>query len=260
MRTAIHSGNIVIDADHERLSLLIREAVGLWMSKVPAVDFDAKLGQIHDVLVDHFHNEETILRASHFKDIVQHHANHEGILAQIDEMMAKLYGEGGSLSRFKIIDRLEAILFEHEMVEDGDYITHLLNDRGKLNIEWSDKYEIGVATVDNLHLDFVHVYNKLAGCIAQKNDKEDILDAMVELYDFAVTNFPKEEEIIANKFGRIAFVKHSKVHREFLNRLDDIVIRYTQDDVDAKASIGGYLRYLLLDHLETGTAEIITTA
>jgi hypothetical protein len=55
MRTAIQFGNVVIDADHRRLSCLIGEAVDLWMSKVPTADFDAKLEQIHDVLLDHFH-------------------------------------------------------------------------------------------------------------------------------------------------------------------------------------------------------------
>jgi hemerythrin len=259
MRTAIQFGNAIIDADHCQISGLISEAVDLWMSKVPAIDFDAKLTQIHEALLDHFQTEETVLRASHYDGAARHHLTHEGILLQIDEIMENLHAEEGNSSRFKVIDRLEAILFDHEMVEDGDYVSHLIADGGKLFIDWSSKFNSGISSIDELHRNFVIIYNKLADCINLNKDKEDALDAMVELYDFAVINFPKEEEIIAQACNnKVLF--HHQYHKEFLNRLDDILMRYVADSIDVKSAIGGYLRYLLLDHLETGSAEIITTA
>jgi hemerythrin len=260
MRAAIHSGNVVIDEDHEQLSQLIGEAVDLWMSKVPAADFDVKLRQIHDMLLEHFHIEETILRASHYDGIRQHHLVHEDISSRINDLMLKLYGNEENISRFNVIDQLEAILFDHEMVEDSDYISHLVRDDGKLIIDWQNKFDTGIADLDRRHRDLVSIYNRLAGCILRKMDKEDVLDVMVELYDFTVMNFPLEEEVVFLNLDSGSLARHRKYHKELINRIDDIVIKYVANDANAKLAIGGYLRYLLIDHLETGAAEIITTA
>jgi hemerythrin len=249
MHSGIKSGNPLIDAGHKRLGALVGEVAGLWMMGADLPTFKSKLLEVREAIAQHFREEELILRASRYAGAEKHHQTHAGILEQLDKLIVSIDGDNAPRDRYRLVDRLESALFDHELMEDSDYLDHLQADRANMLVAWAPDLAMGIEMIDRHHQVLLNTFNRLVMRIHNQHDKDDVLDALSELRDHARIHFPLEEELLGRHVQEPFFEQHRRHHQEFLDSLESVIHGFIAGKENIRASVDGYLKYLLIEHM-----------
>ncbi|ATG91917.1 bacteriohemerythrin [Methylomonas koyamae] len=87
-------------------------------------------------------------------------------------------------------------------------------------LTWNDQLLVGLDSVDGQHQKLVELINKLDELVAVGGDSESMVATVGELADYTAYHFRHEEELMAAAdFNPELFAKHSKEHREFVDKI-----------------------------------------
>jgi hemerythrin len=86
---------------------------------------------------------------------------------------------------------------------------------------WSDDYRVNVAEIDEQHKKLLEHVNKLHAGVEAQIDKKDLLELLVELYDYTAFHFASEEKLMG-QHGMKKVKKHHKEHKLLLKHLKHI--------------------------------------
>jgi len=86
---------------------------------------------------------------------------------------------------------------------------------------WSDDYSVNVAEIDGQHKQLLEHVNNLHTGVEAQIDKKDLLELLVELYDYTAFHFASEEKLM-DQHGMKEVSKHQKEHELLLKHLEHI--------------------------------------
>ncbi len=81
-------------------------------------------------------------------------------------------------------------------------------------IEWSDKYSVNVAIIDEEHKNFIDIFNRVTVIKQSNYSQEEVGEILDELVKFARKHF-KTEETYMSKFQYPDFLLHYNEHLNF---------------------------------------------
>jgi len=113
-----------------------------------------------------------------------------------------------------------------------------VDGRGVLErVEWSERLEVGIPSIDDQHKRFFDLAADLAG----EEDQVRVMRSLAQLSDYVRTHFQDEEALMAaaNYPGTEA---HRRSHQEFRQLLADLLVRARTMSLD---EIAEEVRYLI---------------
>jgi hemerythrin len=119
-----------------------------------------------------------------------------------------------------------------------------------MKLIWEDKYSVGVKLIDDQHKMMFETINKLLYMLsnmAQKNEIDEIISKLVEYKKF---HFETEEKYF-DEFNYEYAEEHKAKHRDFNNKLAELVEKNKDDSITLAFSLIDFLEDWLLDHLIT---------
>jgi hemerythrin len=115
---------------------------------------------------------------------------------------------------------------------------------------WEEKYSVGVKLIDDQHKMMFETINTLIdilGGVPQKNEIDEIISKLVEYKKF---HFATEEKYF-DDFNYEYAEEHKAKHRDFNNKLDELVAKNKDDSIILAFGLIDFLEDWLLDHLIT---------
>jgi hemerythrin len=115
---------------------------------------------------------------------------------------------------------------------------------------WEEKYSVGVKLIDDQHKMMFETINTLIdilGGVPQKNEIDEIISKFVEYKKF---HFATEEKYF-DDFNYENAEEHKAKHRDFNNKLDELVAKNKDDSIILAFGLIDFLEDWLLDHLIT---------
>ncbi len=118
---------------------------------------------------------------------------------------------------------------------------------------WRDAMSVGNNIIDADHRYLICYVNTVELALQNPEEKEILLSAMSQLYDYAYEHFMREERI-QQRISYPDFNKHRQEHKELLEQLvalrNKINRDYSNEDISAQYSeIVSFLRHWLIDHV-----------
>jgi len=114
------SGHPQIDQAHDNLAARLGEIGRLWREQAAPEVLHHKTKDIREAMAQHFEEERDIF--SSFGISSPDHAEmHAAMLFRVDTLMSMARHVARSRDWYNLVEQLEAILYEHEVVEDGRF-------------------------------------------------------------------------------------------------------------------------------------------
>lgn len=128
-------------------------------------------------------------------------------------------------------------------------------DDGQPLVQWQESYSVGIAAIDKQHKMLLSYINQLHRSIHNGGDTATLLEILDSLAGYAFTHFSTEEIFFANS-GYPQAEAHTRVHREFEQK----VIQFREAVLDKKADVDvtvlEFLKEWLLEHIQKMDAGI----
>ncbi len=118
---------------------------------------------------------------------------------------------------------------------------------------WRDAMSVGNNIIDADHRYLICYVNTVELALQKPDEKEVLMSALSQLYDYAYEHFMREERI-QQKISYPEFNKHRQEHKELLEQLlelrNKINSHYSEADIDKHYSeIVSFLRHWIIDHV-----------
>jgi hemerythrin-like metal-binding protein len=119
---------------------------------------------------------------------------------------------------------------------------------------WNQRFETGIAAVDEQHLRLVELINSMAKLVTEGKDDDAAIDAILgELGEYASYHFDEEESLMEESgIDRRHFEHHQLQHSQFIDQVGQMWdSRDKQGKPEGKpaAAIGEYLSSWLSSHI-----------
>ena len=83
-----------------------------------------------------------------------------------------------------------------------------------IEMEWDDKYCVGISIIDKYHKDFIDTINKTIIVKENNDDPEGVKEVLREMTDYVLTHF-KTEETYMIEFNYPEYQDHKEEHHDF---------------------------------------------
>ncbi|TSA11360.1 MAG: chemotaxis protein [Betaproteobacteria bacterium] len=122
-------------------------------------------------------------------------------------------------------------------------------EKSEWEITWSDKFEVGIAELDDEHRQFISRVNQLNKAIIESEDKSAVQRAMNLMLIETGHHFGHEQDLLAQwKYPEAA--AHSAKHVELMQRFERVMKEIADSDISfVWAAKGLHLKQLLVEHL-----------
>ncbi len=112
---------------------------------------------------------------------------------------------------------------------------------------WNDDYSVNVSVCDKEHQKLFRLMDELAG--SMNNVKSELLaHTIYELISYASEHFANEEQLMeTNEYP--ALEQHKKDHDRFKERIQDFVVKFSDDNEALAKEVLEYLRNWLVNHI-----------
>jgi hemerythrin-like metal-binding protein len=124
-------------------------------------------------------------------------------------------------------------------------------------IEWSERYEVGVAAIDGQHREMLEIVNRLLEGLHAGRDLDELVETLRELVRCTEHNIATEERLM-QEHG-LATGHHRDEHRRLLESIRHFNLRL---DPGGLAESARWLREWLLGHIDEDDrpfAELLRT-
>jgi len=245
MTAANVSGNSFIDENHEGILNNIETLTLSVRDNWNKIDFTSKMNDFIRDMENHFSHEEVILSAAKYKGLDSHTLKHREISMHLRMAGMGIVEHDDSI---QFLLKLREKLFSHELFEDQDY-WHLFESENANQaplITWSQEFETGSPAIDEHHQALATHINRLNKRFADSSDFDFACMELKHLSEYTKLHFSEEEEKLGDNF----WPSH-KINHEFLIADLDRLIIEIQSGQYQLCNIGEYLKYWLLNHIET---------
>jgi len=112
-------------------------------------------------------------------------------------------------------------------------------------IEWSERYEVGIAAIDGQHREMVDIANRLLAGLRAGRDRDGLVETLRELVRATEHNIATEERLM-QEHG-LAPAHHAEEHRRLLEAIRHFDL---QLDPGGLAESARFLHEWLLGHID----------
>lgn len=112
-------------------------------------------------------------------------------------------------------------------------------------IEWSERYEVGIAAIDGQHREMVDIANRLLAGLRAGRDRDELVETLRELVRATEHNIATEERLM-QEHG-LAPAHHAEEHRRLLEAIRHFDLRL---DPGGLAESARFLHEWLLGHID----------
>ena len=112
-------------------------------------------------------------------------------------------------------------------------------------IEWSERYEVGIAAIDGQHREMVDIANRLLAGLRAGRDRDELVETLRELVRAAEHNIATEERLM-QEHG-LAPAHHAEEHRRLLEAIRHFDLRL---DPGGMAEAARFLHEWLIGHID----------
>ncbi len=118
---------------------------------------------------------------------------------------------------------------------------------------WRDKMSVGNDVIDKDHRYMVCFLNTVTLALQKPEEREVLLSALTQLYNYAYEHFMREE-IIQKKISYPELIRHRHEHKELLEELlklkNKIEFDYSDSEINDKyEDLVLFLKHWLMDHV-----------
>lgn len=115
-------------------------------------------------------------------------------------------------------------------------------------IKWKEAYSLGIEQIDDQHKQLVEVLNKLYNAMSKGQTKEIIGQVIDDLRRYTISHFSYEENLM-RKHGYPELNSHIKIHKAFVDKIDEFKTRLLVKDMTLTLDIVGFLKDWLVNHI-----------
>ena len=112
-------------------------------------------------------------------------------------------------------------------------------------IQWSERYEVGIAAIDGQHREMVDIANRLLAGLRAGRDRDELVETLRELVRATEHNIATEERLM-QEHG-LAPAHHAEEHRPLLEAIRHFDLRL---DPGGLAESARFLHEWLLGHID----------
>lgn len=112
-------------------------------------------------------------------------------------------------------------------------------------IEWSERYEVGIAAIDGQHREMVDIANRLLAGLRAGRDRDELVETLRELVRATEHNIATEERLM-QEHG-FAPAHHAEEHQRLLEAIRHFDLRL---DPGGLAESARFLHEWLLGHID----------
>ena len=112
-------------------------------------------------------------------------------------------------------------------------------------IQWSERYEVGIAAIDGQHHEMVDIANRLLAGLRAGRDRDELVETLRELVRATEHNIATEERLM-QEHG-LAPAHHAEEHQRLLEAIRHFDLRL---DPGGLADAARFLHEWLLGHID----------
>ena len=112
-------------------------------------------------------------------------------------------------------------------------------------IQWSERYEVGIAAIDGQHQEMVDIANRLLAGLRAGRDRDELVETLRELVRATEHNIATEERLM-QEHG-LAPAHHAEEHQRLLQAIRHFDLRLDQGGLAESAR---FLHEWLLGHID----------
>ena len=112
-------------------------------------------------------------------------------------------------------------------------------------IQWSERYEVGIAAIDGQHREMVDIANRLLAGLRAGRERDELVETLRELVRAAEHNIATEERLM-QEHG-LAPAHHAEEHQRLLEAIRHFDLRL---DPGGLADAARFLHEWLLGHID----------
>lgn len=114
-----------------------------------------------------------------------------------------------------------------------------------MDIEWKDKYNLGIEEIDFEHRIFVSIIKKIDNVVNSDTDKS-LLRLILELKKYAAFHFQSEENIMVD-VNYPEIIEHKNQHERLLSKLQLIILQIEMEHIELN-KLPTFLMEWFVDH------------
>lgn len=115
-------------------------------------------------------------------------------------------------------------------------------------IRWSKDLCVGIDSIDEEHRQLAAIINELHLAAEYHGGGAAIYPLIHKLHDYARTHFEEEGDVL-ERHGVQGTPDHVREHKEFVQRLDELVLRYRSDTDQLTQHLRDFLLSWFSNHL-----------
>ncbi|MDH5717064.1 MAG: hemerythrin family protein [Spirochaetia bacterium] len=100
-----------------------------------------------------------------------------------------------------------------------------------MNIEWNNKYLIGIEKIDNQHKQLVQQVNIFFNCVNKKKGRDKVLEILEYLSEYVEEHF-KDEENLQKQIKYPDYEEHKNKHENFKTLIIKLKDKIIKTDID----------------------------
>lgn len=124
-------------------------------------------------------------------------------------------------------------------------------------LDWSDKYSLGVAEIDEQHQNLFNLVNKLHTAVSEGADQSTHGDILNELIDYTVYHFETEERLFKEK-NYPEYDVHKQQHDDLTRQVLELQTKFTEGSATISFEVLDFLSQWLKEHT-TGSDQKFTS-
>ena len=115
-------------------------------------------------------------------------------------------------------------------------------------LTWSDKYSVGVKSMDTQHIELVSTLNDLHAAMLKGLAQEATGPLLRKLVAYTHNHFSAEESVLAStKYPGL--LQHRLKHRDLTRQVEEFVGRFERGEITVNIHLMNFLRDWLTNHI-----------
>ncbi len=124
-----------------------------------------------------------------------------------------------------------------------------------MTLQWNDRFRVGQEQIDQQHQYLFKLINALDRKIEAGADRQDSLQTIDALVDYALQHFADEESLM-QQINFPGITAHRWCHSEFAGKIADMALDWSEGKEITLQEIRDFLTSWLLDHILTEDMKI----
>lgn len=225
-RSEYNINNFKIDAEHQKLFSIAREAI-LVSKLTKEDDIKLKLKEIVSKLFNyiriHFSNEESYMQSLSYPELNNHITLHKNMTSMLTNLISNL----NKLSLKEIENSLYAFIEEyfirHIILEDKKIQLWSTNlEDLKKNFGWKEIYSVGNSNIDAQHKVLFDIAQEAFVDVEPSLKLMKVKSIIKRLYDYMKLHFEQEEEFMT-QVNYLHLKRHKLLHEDIIKIINDFV-------------------------------------